>query len=70
MQVKDWLFLKKIEGSGITITNNEIINIGKVIRFLENRVILLKGTTGKKIMDHARQHWNLKRRNQRYHRNS
>ena len=34
-------------GSGITLTNNEINDIIKVIKFLENRGILLKGTTTK-----------------------
>ena len=33
-------------GSGITLTNNEIKDI-KVIKYLENREILLKGTTKK-----------------------
>ena len=37
----------KITGSGITLTNNEIKYIIKVIRCLENRGILLKGTTKK-----------------------
>ena len=37
----------KITGSGITLTNNEIKYIRKVIRCLENRGILLKGTTKK-----------------------
>ena len=32
-------------GSGIMLTNNEIKDIVKVIRSLENRGILLKGTT-------------------------
>ena len=35
------------KGSGITLTNNEIKNIMKVIYSLENRGILLKGTTRK-----------------------
>ena len=34
-----------ISGSGITLPNNEINDIIKVIRSLENRNILLKGTT-------------------------
>ena len=34
-------------GSGITLTNNEIKDIMKVIKSLQNRGILLKGTTGK-----------------------
>ena len=34
-----------IKGSGITLTNNEIKDIMKVIKYLENRGILLKGTT-------------------------
>ena len=37
----------KITGSGITLTNNEIKDIIKVIRYLENRGILLKGATTK-----------------------
>ena len=37
----------KITGSGITLTNIEIKYIIKVIRCLENRGILLKGTTKK-----------------------
>ena len=35
------------KGSGITLTNNEIKYIMKVIKSLENRRILLKGTTSK-----------------------
>ena len=35
------------EGSGITLTNNEIKDIMKVIKSLENRGILLKETTRK-----------------------
>ena len=38
---------KKIYGSGITLTNNEIKDIMKVIKSLENRKILLKVTTRK-----------------------
>ena len=34
-------------GTGITLTNNEIKDIMKVIKFLENTGILLKGTTRK-----------------------
>ena len=41
----------KIKGSGLAITNNEIKDIIKVIRSLENKTILLKGTT-KKITGH------------------
>ena len=37
----------KISGIGTILTNNEIIDIMKVIKFLENRGILLKGTTTK-----------------------
>ena len=37
----------KITGSGITLTNNEIKDIIKVIRYLENRGILLKGAIKK-----------------------
>ena len=36
-----------IPGSRITLTNNEIQDIIKVIKSLENRGILLKGTTRK-----------------------
>ena len=43
----------KIKGSGLAITNNEIKDIIKVIRSLENKAILLKGTT-KKITGHER----------------
>ena len=35
----------KDKGSGITTTNNDIQDIRKVINSLENRGILLKGTT-------------------------
>ena len=38
---------KKIYGSGITLRNNEIKDIMKVITSLENTGILLKGTTRK-----------------------
>ena len=37
----------KIYGTGITLTNNEIKDVMKVIKSLENRGILLKGTTTK-----------------------
>ena len=40
---------KEILGSGLTLTNSEIKNIAKVIRFSENREILLKGITTKII---------------------
>ena len=40
-----------ITRSGITLTNNEIKYIMKVTKFLENRGILLKGTT-RKITSH------------------
>ena len=40
---------KKIYRSGTTLTNNKIKYIIKVIKSLENRWILLKGTTGKII---------------------
>ena len=33
-----------IMGSGITVTNSEITDIMKVIKYLENRAVLLKGT--------------------------
>ena len=36
-----------ITGSGITLTNNEIKDIMKVIKYLENRGILLKETIRK-----------------------
>ena len=39
--------ISRITGSGITLTNNEIKGIMKVIKSLENRGILLKGTTTK-----------------------
>ena len=39
--------ISSIKGSGITLTNNEIKDIMKVIKYLENRGILLKGTTRK-----------------------
>ena len=44
-----WL-VKKIKekpGSEITLTNNEIKNTMKVIKSLENRAILMEGTTTK-----------------------
>ena len=37
----------KVLGTGITLTDNEIKDIIKVIKSLENRGILLKGTTRK-----------------------
>ena len=37
----------RLTGSGIALTNNEIKDIINVIRSLENRGILLKGTTKK-----------------------
>ena len=40
-------FIEKLCGSGLTLTNNEMKNIMKVIRSLENIEILLKGTTRK-----------------------
>ena len=36
-----------IFGTGITLTNNEIKDIMKIVKFLGNRGILLKGTTRK-----------------------
>ena len=39
--------ISSITGSGITRTNNEIKDIMKVIKSLENWEILLKGTTRK-----------------------
>ena len=41
-------------GTGITLTNNEIKDIMKIIKFLENRGILLKGTTRKTISREGR----------------
>ena len=38
---------KKFSVTGITLTNNEIKDIMKVVKSLENREILLKGTTTK-----------------------
>ena len=38
---------EKFFGTGITLTNNEIKDIMKLIKSLENREILLKGTTTK-----------------------
>ena len=39
--------ISSIKGSGITLTNNEIKDIMKVIKSLANRGILLKGTNRK-----------------------
>ena len=39
--------ISPITGLGITLTNNGLKDIVKVIKSLENRGILLKGTTGK-----------------------
>ena len=39
--------ISSITGSGITLTNNEIKDIIKATKSLENRGILLKGTTRK-----------------------
>ena len=39
--------ISSIIGSGITLTNNKVEGIIKVIKSLENRRILLKGTTRK-----------------------
>ena len=41
--------ISSITGSGITLRSNEIKDIMKVIKSLENRGILLKGTTRKII---------------------
>ena len=38
-----------LKGSGITLTNNEMKDIIKVIRFLENRESFLKVTTNRNI---------------------
>ena len=40
-----WINKEYITGSGIALANNEIKDIMKVIRSLENRGNLLKGTT-------------------------
>ena len=45
--LKRFLKISSIKGSGITLTNNEIKYIIKVIKSLENRGILLKRTTTK-----------------------
>ena len=45
-------------GSGLMLTNNDIKDIVKVIRSLENRGILLKGTS-KKISSQERQFLNF-----------
>ena len=39
----------KVKGSGTSVTNNEVKYIIKVIRSLENRGILMEGTTRKII---------------------
>ena len=39
----------KIYGTGIALTNNEIKDIMKVIKYLQNRRLLMKGTTTKTI---------------------
>ena len=41
---------KKIKGSGITLANNEMKDVIKVIKSLENRGVLLKGTTKKLLV--------------------
>ena len=45
--IKDIKSIKKLFGAGITLTDNEIKDIIKVIKSLEKRGILLKGTTRK-----------------------
>ena len=45
--VKRFLKMSSSKGSGITLTNNEIKDIMKVIKSLENRRILLKETARK-----------------------
>ena len=55
MKIQDLVLLIKklkkrfssVTGSGITLTTNEIENIIKIMKHLENRGILLKGTTRK-----------------------
>ena len=44
----------KLEGSRKTLTNNEIKDIMKVIKSLENRRVLLKGTTKRIISQEKR----------------
>ena len=44
---KNLKLLLLIKGSGLTLTNNQIKDITTVIRSIENRGILLKGTTKK-----------------------
>ena len=45
---KKWI--SSITGSGSTLTSNKIKDIIKVIKFLEKRGILLKGTTKKSLI--------------------
>ena len=55
MQYLMWL-VKKIKekpGSEITLTNNEIKDTMKVIKSLENRAILMEGTTTKSTSEEA-----------------
>ena len=49
LYIKKIIFLIKneVEGSGITVTNNEIKYIIKVFKYLENRGLLWKRTTKK-----------------------
>ena len=55
MKIQDLVLLIKkfkkrfssVAGSGITLTTNELENIIKIMKHLENRGILLKGTTRK-----------------------
>ena len=47
------------ESSGIKLTNNEIKDIIKAIKSLENRDILLKGTTEKAEKSNSRFSWTI-----------
>ena len=51
---------KKLQGDGISLTNNDIKDIIKVINSLENRGVLLKGTT-RKISIHKQEFLNFLR---------
>ena len=51
---------KKLQGDGIFLTNNDIKDIIKVINSLENRGVLLNGTT-RKISSHKREFLNFLR---------
>ena len=51
---------KKLQGDGISLTNNDIKDIIKVINSLENGGVLLNGTT-RKISSHKREFLNFLR---------